>query len=199
MKYLILMATLFFSTSFAQTLDGGRWNYYPPACFPNVDAIDYRIDTTEAPAGAIIWWCDYDNVITENSRASKNSAKLLNDIVKDFRNSEVILIYAKEFSLRPLEDDMKRIDKLRTKFKPKCYSINNSVYSRDENGNKVLTKFKISIDTEVACGYTLESEDERFCYVGGSPDQRMEEYLPYDSWSQCKIVLAPENGWKVEE
>ena len=128
MKYFIIMfLSLLSFNSFAQGLDGGRWNYYPPACFPGIDAIDYKVDISEAPAGAIIWWCDYDNHYTENYRTSKNGSHVIETIMKDFRNSEIIIIYAREFQLRPTDDEMKKIDQLRDKFSPKCFANNENV------------------------------------------------------------------------
>ena len=166
------------------------WAAVPASCLPGIDSVDWRVEVS-GDAGAIIWWCEDEQVgLLENSRVSQRGAKAVQKLLLDPRDAAMIIDSA-PFRLRPTDTEANLIAALRLKYTPQCTATD--VHATNSEGSAVGD---LRLGQRVSCGGLKTLHGGHYCNVLGAPclDGTL---LPSDSWIQCDVVRAPEEGWTL--
>jgi hypothetical protein len=164
------------------------WAAVPAICLPGADAIDWRVEV-HGEAGIIMWWCEDEKYgLLEHSRVSQRGAGAAQKLLLDPRDAAMIIDSA-PFRLRPNPVEADLVLSLRHKYTPLCIATDE--HATDGAGSAVGD---LRLGQRIACGGLKTLNDHHYCHVTGAP--RLDgTLLPLDSWVQCDVVRAPDEGW----
>jgi hypothetical protein len=169
---------------------GKDWAAVPSECLPGVDAVDWRTEV-DGEAGVIIWWCEDEKFgLREHSRVSQRGAAAAQKLQHDQRDAAMI-IESPPFRLRPNDADTAWVATLRQKYMPLCKATDSHAINSD--GAPVGA---LQVGQRIACGGLKAVEDRHYCLALGAP-QADGTLLPLDSWVECEVLRAPQEGWEL--
>lgn len=167
---------------------GKDWAAVPTECLPGIDSVDWRAEV-DGEAGAIIWWCEDEKFgLREHSRVSQRGAAAAQKLLRDPRDAAMIIESA-PFRLRPNDADTAWVATLRVKYMPLCKAIDSPAINSD--GAPVGA---LAVGQRIACGGLKPVAETHYCLALGAP-QRDGTLLPQDSWVECEVMRAPQEGW----
>ena len=142
-------------------------------------------------AGAIIWWCEDEKFgLMEHSRVSQRGGLATQKLMHDARDAAMIIESA-PFRLRPNRADAEWVASMRMKFTPACTATDSHAINSDG-----MTVGDLKVGQRIACGGLKLVNEHHYCMALGAP-QEDGTLLPFDSWVQCEVMRAPEEGWML--